>query len=76
MNELIRFDLYKFQGFDVCEGTPVFHLWRKGITWAEVRQESGMVQLKNRLHELYSGKGIFITPEVILIPTGKIPEIC
>ena len=76
MNELISFDLYKFQGFEVCEGMPVFDLWRERITWAEVRAEFGIVSLKNRLHALYSGKGIFITPEVILIPTGKIPEIC
>lgn len=76
MNKLIRFDLYKFQGFDVCEGTPVFHLWRESVTWAEVQQAFSVVQLKAPLRELYAGKGIFITPEIILIPTGKIPEIC
>lgn len=76
MNELIRFDLYKFQGFDVCEGLPVFNLWRERITWAEVRQEFSTMLFKHRLHELYSGRGIFVTPEIILIPTGKVPEIC
>ncbi len=70
------YDLYKFDGFELREGTPVLRLWRRQVSVNDLFREFGFPAVKDKLRDLRHLEGIFITPEFFLIPADKIPKIC
>ena len=76
MNEWMTYDLYKFGGFDVREGLPQFRLWRSGVALNELMREFGFPTVQSKLRDIRHLEGVFLTPELFLIPAGKTPKIC
>jgi hypothetical protein len=71
----MRYDVYKFAGFNPREEVPVFHLWQGDVRLDELFRQFGFVVVKDKLRDLRHLEGIFLTPELYLIPTGKKPHI-
>lgn len=69
------YDLYRFDGFDLREGTPVLTLWRTRVCVNDLFREFGFPAVKDKLRDLRHLEGIFLTPDYFLIPTDKQPRI-
>ncbi len=66
----MRYDLYKWDGLNALR------LFRSEICLSELFRKFGFIPIKDKLRDLRHLEGVFLTPELYLIPAGKTPHLC